>query len=68
MNMESTLSTRKRKSPTWTFQPDDDVRLLMAETVGLVAGLKGPGDARGLRTKLINEALRLRLAGKGQGA
>lgn len=45
---------RKRKKPTWTFQPDDDV-------VKAFRHLFADAD-HGKRTKIVNESLRLRLS------
>lgn len=41
----------KRKTETWTFQPDDDVIIL-------VKTLFGEKPSRGDRTRLVNEAIR----------
>lgn len=46
---------RKRRRPTWTFQPDDDVR-------ALVESRFGPNLTRGQKTALINEAIRIKHA------
>lgn len=45
--------SKKRLNPTWTFQPDDDVNRDVSEI------LKELGDDKGVKTRLINEALRL---------
>ena len=42
---------RQRKRPTWTFQPEDDVRKLVEDAIG-----KSP--ERGEFTKLVNAAIR----------
>ena len=52
--MKKVSKSRKRKKPTWTFQPDEDVRKLVDQMLGQIS------DAD--RTALINEAIRLKHA------
>lgn len=56
------------KRVTWTIEPAGDVKSLVSKAINAVAGRKG--QKRGLRTKLINEAVRSHLAhlrGKREG-
>lgn len=61
--MKREMKSKKRR--TWTFEPADDVRSLMARAINSKVG-RG-GQERGLRSRLINKAIRLQcvaLAGK----
>jgi len=60
--------TKPKGSRTWTFEPDADVRSLMAKAINRKAGRAG--KKRGLRSRLINKAIRLQcaaLVGKREG-
>lgn len=46
--------SKVRRSPTITFQPDDDVRDVLAEEI--------QGKPRAYQSKIINESLRIALA------
>ena len=62
------MSYMKAKRETWTIEPDDDVKSLMDKAITRKVG-KG-GSSRGLRTRIIEEALRAQLAnlrGKREG-
>jgi len=49
------------KRETWTIEPDEDVKSLVSKEIARIAG-KNKARHRGLRTKIINEALRKVLA------
>jgi hypothetical protein len=51
--------TKMSKRITWTFEPDEDVRSLVSKAMNQLAGRKG--DKRGMRTKIICEAVRQHL-------
>jgi len=48
------------KRVTWTIEPAEDVKSLVGKAINALAGREG--RKRGLRTKLINEAVRSHLA------
>ena len=54
--MQKFMSKRKRHRETWTFEPDHTVRVILKEA------LRKLGNRRGLRTRLINLALRTHLS------
>ena len=56
------------KRVTWTIEPTGDVKSLVRKAMNAIAGRKG--RKRGLRTKLVNEAVRAHFAhlrGKREG-
>lgn len=58
-----------RKRKTWTFEPDADVKSLMAKALNAEVGRRG--RKRGLRSRILNDAVRAalaHLAGKREGA
>lgn len=68
--MATTPETAPKAEPrTWTFEPDDDVRSLISKATTAAVGKKNADKkaARGLRTKFINEAIRLTYAPKFGG-
>ena len=50
----------KAKRITWTVEPDPDVASLVDKRVTQMAGKRG--NKRGLRTRILNEAVRNHLA------
>ena len=48
------------KRITWTVEPDEDVESLVGKRITEIVGVKG--NPRGLRSKIVNEAVRNHLA------
>ena len=53
MTKNKKLNNPKKKRETWTIQPADDVRRIVAKVLG-------PAPERGALTNLLNQAVRLK--------
>jgi hypothetical protein len=60
--MQNPISQKPAKREIWTYQPPKDIKALISSIIGSKVGRKllklKPNAARGMRTLLLNEALR----------